>query len=115
MRLLLAAAAVVCCSPAMADCIGSGSIRSCTDDSGNSYDTYDSGSFSSTYGRNTRTGSTWSQDTTRTGNSTFTSGRDADGNTWNVDTYSSGGMLMVTGRDSSGNTISKTCTSYGCF
>lgn len=115
LRLIVAAAAVAA-SPAVAECYGGGSFRTCYDiQSGNTYSTTTTGSTSQTYGTNSRTGSTWSQDSISTGGYTTTTGRDSDGNTWNVDTYSSGGMTFQSGHDSDGNYFSRTCTDSGCF
>ena len=109
--LLLAAASF----SAHANCVGSGSFQTCTDSSGNSYTVNRLGNSTYVQGNNSSTGSSWSQETHRTGNSSYTTGRDADGNSWNANTIRTPGGSYTTGRDSNGNSFSRTCNQFGCF
>ena len=92
--------------PASAGCVGTGSFRTCTDASGNTYTTNQIGNTSYTTGRSMSTGSTWSQNSTTVGGTTFTNGVDADGNTWRATTNRVGGSTFTSGTDSDGNYFS---------
>lgn len=99
---------------AQAACVGSGSFYTCNDSSGNSYNVNRYGNTTQVYGSNANTGSTWSQNSTTMGNTTFHNGTAANGNSWSGTTQSYGGITTHQGIDSRGNTYSKTCTAYGC-
>ncbi|MDQ7777867.1 MAG: hypothetical protein Q4615_19350 [Paracoccus aminovorans] len=109
-------AVAVSTPPAAADCFGSGSFRTCSDDAGNNYTVQQFGNQTVVDGYNTRTGSRWSQDTMDLGGGmTTTTGRAADGSRWTQDTMDlGGGMTSVSGRDSNGNRYSVTCDQFGC-
>ncbi len=100
---------------AAAECYGSGSYYSCYDTSGNTYNVQRYGNTTSVQGYNSQSGSSWSQDSYRSGNMTQTFGRAADGNAWNSTTITSPGMSNTFGTDSNGNSFSTTCTSLGCW
>lgn len=99
---------------AQATCIGSGSFQTCTDASGNSYNVSRYGNQTQVNGYNANTGSTWSQNSTTVGNTTFHNGQAANGNSWSGTTSTYGGMTTHSGVDSRGNSYHKTCTTYGC-
>ncbi|WEX76654.1 hypothetical protein PYH37_004974 [Sinorhizobium numidicum] len=84
MRILIASLAFSLISaPAFALCVGTETLSSCTDASGNSYTVTRMGNTTFMDGTNARTGSDWSQTSTTIGNSTFHNGIDKDGNSWN--------------------------------
>jgi hypothetical protein len=105
---------VLMVSSASAGCIGSGAFKSCTDNSGNSYTISKFGNSTMVNGYNSKTGSNWSQNSMRSGNTTFTTGNDADGNSWNSTTMRSGTQSYTFGTDSDGNSFSSTCGAFGC-
>jgi len=80
--LIITLATTVIASQASAGCIGSSSFYSCYDNSGNSYSISKFGNSTYMTGTNSRTGSSWSQNTTRMGSYSFTNGVAANGNTW---------------------------------
>lgn len=99
-----------------ATCIGSSTLYSCTDASGNTYNVTRMGSTTMVNGHNPSTGSSWSQTSQRVGNTTFTNGSAANGNSWNSTTMDVGnGTTWTQGTDSRGRSFSQTCTAYGCF
>lgn len=91
---------------AHAACYGSTSYRSCTDTSGNSYTTRKLGNTSYTSGYNAQTGSSWNQSTRQTGNTSTTTGYDADGNAWSSSSRRTGNTTYTNGYDAKGNTFS---------
>lgn len=99
---------------AQAACYGTGSYQTCTDNSGNSYNVSRYGNQTQVNGYNAGTGSSWSQNSTTVGNTTFHNGTAANGNSWNGTTQSYGGITTHSGTDSRGNYYNKTCTAYGC-
>jgi hypothetical protein len=124
--------------PVAANCFGTATLKTCTDDSGNTYTVQRLGNTTFVDGYNAQTGSQWSQNTQRVGNISYTTGNDADGNSWSQTTqrlgnttyqygYDSDGnsfngtiqrsssSTIYSGTDSSGNSYYKTCTAYGCF
>lgn len=136
--LALAACSILALGNAHAACYGTGSYKTCTDDSGNSYNVQQYGNTTTVDGYNASTGSTWSQSTQRIGNSAYTNGYDAQGNSWsqNSQTYGnttyqsgydsdgnsyngsiqrSGNSVIYSGTDSDGNSYYKTCNEYGCY
>lgn len=102
------------CAAASAACIGSGSLYTCSDDAGNAYTVSRMGSTTTVNGSNPSTGSLWSQQSSRIGDTTITTGQ-TNGRSWNSTTQSVGGMTIQSGSDSRGRPFSKTCTAYGCF
>lgn len=100
---------------ASAGCVGSGSFKTCSDDSGNNYTVQQYGNSTHVQGNNAETGNSWSQESYKTGNTTQTYGTAANGNSWNSTTIHSQGMTQQYGTDSDGNSFSKTCTQAGCF
>lgn len=98
-----------------ADCIGSGSLKTCYDDSGNTYTVQKFGDTTYVNGQNSRTGSTWSQQSQKLGNSTYTTGQDADGNSWNSTATKMGNSTIINGTDSDGDSFTTTCNEYGCY
>lgn len=68
---------------ASASCYGTKSFQTCYDDqSGNNYTVQRYGNTTHMDGHNQNTGSNWSQDTYRYGNTTQHYGRDSDGDSW---------------------------------
>ncbi len=65
-------------------------------------------------GYNSETGSSWSQDSYRMGNTTQTHGYDADGNSWNMQQQRLGNTTFYSGTDSDGNFFSGSCSQFGC-
>ncbi len=102
-------------SSANAICIGSGSLRTCDDDRGNSTTYYGSGSMQSFDGRNSRTGVSYSGDSITSGSTTFSSGRTSTGITFDSTTYRNGSSAIVDYKDSTGHRSSKICNINGCF
>lgn len=100
---------------ASADCIGSGSLKTCYDDSGNTYTVQKFGDTTYVNGQNSRTGSTWSQQSQKLGDSTYTTGQDADGNSWNSTATKVRNSTFINGTDSDGNSFSQTCNEYGYY
>ncbi len=93
----------------IADCVGSGSIKSCYDlNTGNSYTVSELGNSTYVTGSNARTGNIWSQTSTRLGNTTYTNGIDSEGNPWNSTTTHIGNTVHQSGFDSDGNPFSNT-------
>lgn len=86
LRLILAAsAALILCAPAWAECVGTSDFQSCWDDSGNNYTVNRLGDMTIMNGHNSRTGSSWSQDSLSVGGDmVIHNGRDADGNSWSA-------------------------------
>ncbi|MNF01934.1 hypothetical protein [Ensifer canadensis] len=85
MKTLIAALALsLIAAPAFALCIGSDTLQSCTDTSGNSYTINRMGNTTFMNGSNAETGSQWNQTSTTVGNSTFHNGTDKDGNSWST-------------------------------
>lgn len=115
MKAILLASILLSAISAQAACYGTGSYRTCTDDSGNSYTVNKLGNSTYVQGTNPNTGSTWTQETHRSGTSSNTYGRDSEGNTWNSNTYRSGSTTNTYGTDSNGNSFSRTCNQFGCY
>ena len=106
---------LVVASPTFAQCYGGGSIYSCDDDYGNSYDVQKIGNSTYMDGYNSRTGNRWSQESHTYGSITETTGRAANGNSWNMTSQRIGDTTFIDGRDSNGNYFSKTCNQFGCY
>lgn len=111
----MAAATLLSASPSQAACYGSGSFRTCYDDSGNSYNVTRYGNTTQVDGYNSATGSNWSQTSRSIGNTTYTDGFAANGSSWNSTTRSTGSGTYTYGTDANGNAFSTTCNRYGCF
>lgn len=86
MKTILAttAAIAVSASTAFAGCIGGGALSTCYDNSGNTYTIQRLGNSTYMQGHNSRTGSSWSQNSTTFGNTTIHNGQDADGDSWST-------------------------------
>lgn len=112
--ILLAAVALLNAGVASAQCVGTDSFYTCSDSSGNSYTVNRMGNTTMMNGYNSRTGSTWSQDSTTFGGTTLHSGRAANGNSWNMTEQTFGGTTFYNGTDSRGNSFSGACGIYGC-
>jgi hypothetical protein len=116
MKRLAAAIGLVALSPAaFAGCFGTGSFKTCTDNSGNSYNVQRYGNTTNVQGFNSGTGSSWNQRSTTIGNTTFHNGTSASGNSWNGTTQRIGNTVINSGTDSRGNVYRSTCNSYGCY
>lgn len=98
---------------ANADCIGSGNFKTCYDDSGNTYTVQKFGNSTYVNGHNPSTGSSWNQQSQRLGNSTYTTGQDADGNSWDSTATKMGDSTIINGSDSDGDSFSVICNEYG--
>lgn len=115
MRSILAVALIMFSGAALAECVGTGNLKTCFDDNGNTYSVQKFGNSTYVDGHNSRTGSTWSQQSQKIGNSTYTTGQDADGNSWNSTATKVGRSTIINGTDSNGNSFSTTCNEYGCY
>ena len=116
MRSILTIAMVLAgISAADAYCVGTNALSTCYDDSGNSYTVNRFGNQTHMNGYNAQTGSTWSQDSTTLGNSTYHTGQ-ANGRPWNeTETRYAGGIRSIYGTDSEGNSFNYQCAPYsGC-
>lgn len=86
---------------ASASCFGTANNYTCYDNStGNQYNVQKYGNNTYMSGSNSRTGTTWNQNTTRYGNSSSTWGSNSRGQSWN--SYST--PYGSSGTDSRGNT-----------
>ncbi|MHB9446938.1 hypothetical protein ACYG9R_09200 [Mesorhizobium sp. RSR565B] len=113
-RLLIALVLLSSTSLAHAACFGSDAFKTCTDNSGNSYNVQHYGNTTNVTGYNSNTGSNWSQNSTSFGNTTVTNGTAADGNSWNMQQQRVGNSTFYSGTDSDGNAFSGSCGPYGC-
>lgn len=134
----VATVALLLAGAAEARCTGTETYKRCTDDSGNSYTVKQYGNRTQVDGYNYQTGNSWSQSTQRTGNTSRTTGYDADGNQWTQNTRRSGNTTYqsgydsdgrsyngtvrrngssttYSGNDSDGNYYRKTCNQFGCY
>jgi hypothetical protein len=100
---------------AHATCIGTNSYYTCSDSSGNTYNVNRIGNTTTVNGYNANTGSSWNQNTYRSGNTSSTYGTAADGSSWNSQTYRTPSGSTTYGTDSRGNSFSRTCNQFGCF
>ena len=98
-----------------ASCIGTSSYYSCSDASGNTYNVNKFGNTTIVNGYNANTGSSWNQNTYRSGNTSSTYGTAADGSSWNSQTYRTPSGSTTFGTDSRGNSFSRNCNQFGCF
>lgn len=101
-------------SSAFAGCFGTGSSKSCMDDSGNTYNVQRFGNNTHLDGYSA-SGSHWSQDSSTIGNTTYHNGYSADGDSWNGTSTKIGDSTFHSGTDSDGNYYQSTCNSYGCY
>jgi hypothetical protein len=115
MRITAMALLVLLSGTAQANCIGSGSLKTCYDNSGNTYTVQKLGNSTYVNGQNANTGTSWNQQSQKLGNSTLTTGTDADGNSWNSTATKVGNSTFINGTDSDGNAFSQTCNKYGCY
>lgn len=93
----------------VANCVGSGNIKSCYDESsGNSYTVSEIGNSTYVTGSNLNTGHTWSQTSNHIGNTTYTNGTDALGRAWSSTTTHTGNTVIQSGFDANGNPFSNT-------
>ena len=106
---------VMLCGVAKASCFGSDSFQTCTDNSGNNYSVQRFGNQTYMNGSNSSTGSTWSQNSTTIGNTTFHNGTSADGGSWNGTSTRIGSTSFYNGTDSDGNSYIRTCNQFGCY
>ncbi|MAE36059.1 MAG: hypothetical protein CMH97_12685 [Oceanospirillaceae bacterium] len=97
-----------------AGCYGNDSLKTCYDDSGNSYTVSKFGNQTTVQGTNSRTGSAWSSQSTTIGNTTYQTGTAADGGQWNQTIQTFGDTQYRSGTDSDGNYFNKTCNQFGC-
>jgi hypothetical protein len=101
-------------SPVQAACTGFGNMRTCTDESGNTYTVNRFGNTTTVQGSNPYTDSQWNQTTSTFGNRTTTNGM-SNGRPWNETQTQWGNNQTVTGTDSYGRPYSYTCSpNYGC-
>ncbi|MNG08251.1 hypothetical protein D3C84_915970 [compost metagenome] len=116
MKKLLAALALTLTTPAaFAACFGTGSLQTCNDSSGNTYNVQRFGNTTNMQGYNAGTGSNWNQTSQRIGNTTIHNGTSADGNSWQGTSQQIGNSTIYNGVDSNGNVYSRTCNQFGCF
>ncbi|MFD0988222.1 hypothetical protein [Methyloligella solikamskensis] len=97
-----------------AACFGSDAFSTCSDSNGNSYTVQRFGNSTYVNGHNSRTGSSWSQNSNTFGNTTYHNGRAANGNSWNMTDQNFGGTRSLSGTDSQGNSFNYTCNQFGC-
>lgn len=99
---------------AQAGCFGSDTYKTCTDDSGNTYQVNKFGNQTVVNGRS-QDGNAWNQTSNKIGNQTITNGNAANGQSWNSTTTSYGnGQYNVQGTDANGQSFYKACNQYGC-
>lgn len=113
----IAAFVVLAAAPflAQASCVGSDTMQTCMDSSGNNYTVTRMGNTTQVHGSNASTGNSWNQTSSTMGNTTITNGTAADGSSWNsTSTTLGGGFRSVHGTDSHGNSFSYTCNRFGC-
>lgn len=113
-KLILPAIIFTTAMAANAACYGSGAYRTCSDESGNTYNVQRYGNTTNVKGYNAQDGNHWNQSSQTFGNTTITNGTAANGSHWNSTTISSPGITQQFGTDSHGKSFSKTCTQYGC-
>ena len=102
---------------ANAECYGAGNMYSCYDtQSGNSYQVNKLGNSTYVTGNNARTGSTWRQNSSTYGSTTYQNGTSSDGSTWRQTIQNNGAIgTTYSGTDSKGNYYNKTCNQFGCY
>lgn len=99
-----------------ASCIGTDALKTCTDNSGNSYTVSRMGNATNVQGYSANGGS-WNQSTQAIGNTAYTHGTASNGASWNQTTQGNGmGGMTTYGTDSRGNSFHRTCDRYGnCY
>lgn len=114
-KLLFVASLIFICgtSDTKAQCFGSDSFQTCTDDSGNSYTVNRFGNTTIMNGYSAGGGS-WSQNSHSFGDTTIHSGTASDGGSWSLTDQRFGSSRSIFGTDSDGNTVSRFCGPYGC-
>ena len=101
--------------PSPAGCWGTQAFSNCVDGNGNSYTVQRFGNTTYMQGYNSTTGSTWSQESHRFGNTTQHYGHASNGNSWNMTQHQlGGGWQSYSGTDSDGQYFSYMCGPYGC-
>lgn len=112
---LICALAVALIVPTMASagCIGTGAFSTCNDSNGNSYTVNRFGNTTMMQGHNSNTGSSWSQNSQRVGNTTFHNGQ-TNGNSWNMQQNNFGSMQTYSGTNSDGDPFNYTCSFGSC-
>lgn len=116
MKRFAAVLVLIALSPAaFAGCYGTGTFKTCTDNSGNTYNVQRFGNTTNVQGFNAGNGSSWNQHSTTIGNTTFHNGTSANGNSWNGTSQQIGNTVINSGVDSRGNAYRSTCNSYGCY
>lgn len=114
--LLLALWGLMAFGIANAGCTGSGSYYHCYDyNTGNSYNISKFGNQTRVSGYNINTGSSWSQNSTTYGNTTYQNGYSSNGNSWNQTIRHNSAYTNYSGIDSNGRSFNKTCNGYNCF
>ena len=93
---------------ASAACFGSGSMQTCTDNSGNNYSVNRMGNTTVTNGYNAQTGSQWSDTTNTMGNMVMHNGN-TNGQPWNMTQQNLGNVTTYNGMNAAGNSFSHTC------
>ena len=104
-------------SGTQASCFGTESNYTCSDpQSGNTYNVTKFGGTTTMTGTNSRTGSSWSQNSRTYGSTTYQDGKSSDGRTWRQTIQNNGAIgTTYSGTDSNGNRFHKTCTQFGCY
>jgi hypothetical protein len=113
-RILAIVAFSLAAQSAIAGCFGTGSFKSCMDDSGNTYNVQRFGNSTHVDGYSSN-GSNWSQDSNTIGNTTYHNGYSVDGDNWNGTSTKIGDSTFHSGTDSEGNYYQSTCNQYGCY
>jgi len=117
-RILLSASAVLATffsAAAFANCIGTSTMQTCTDNNGNSYQVNRFGNMTTVNGYNGQTGSSWNETSNTYGNRTVINGTAANGASWNENITNFGnGTRMIDGTNSQGQSYSHYCNAYGC-
>lgn len=98
-----------------ASCYGSDSYKTCTDQNGNTYNVQKYGNQTTTYGTNSRTGSTWNEQASTYGNTTTINGTASNGAKWNETIQSYGNTQTISGTDANGKSFYKTCSNGNCY
>ena len=114
-KIVIGLVAVFAAAYAQAGCIGTGSLQTCSDNQGNTYNVQRIGNTTTMQGNNAANGTSWNQTSNTVGNTTYQNGTASNGQSWNGTTTNMGNMQIQQGTDSRGNTYSKTCTSAGCY
>jgi hypothetical protein len=113
MRSLIFALAMTMSVTAQAACFGSGAFQTCNDSSGNSYTVNRLGNMTTMQCYIARTGSSWSQNSTTLGNSTYTNGQ-TNGHSWNMQQNNFGNIQTYSGTNSRGQSFYHTCAFGKC-